>query len=143
MSRSGYSEDNYGNWRSICWRGAVESALRGKRGQAFLRELADAMDAMPKKQLVTGVLESDGEVCTLGVIAKARGVQAKNPEFMDEAAELLDIAGAMAREIVHENDDAGEYANCNPQTGRYEPETPEQLWVRMRKWVEIQLSREA
>lgn len=33
MSRSGYSED-LDMWDLIRWRGAVKSALRGKRGQA-------------------------------------------------------------------------------------------------------------
>lgn len=35
MSRSGYSDDCYG-WELICWRGAVNSAIKGKRGQSFL-----------------------------------------------------------------------------------------------------------
>jgi hypothetical protein len=37
MSRSGYSDD-LENWSLIRWRGAVASAIRGRRGQAFLRE---------------------------------------------------------------------------------------------------------
>jgi hypothetical protein len=45
MSRSGYSDDldplALGRWR-----GRVASAMRGKRGQAFLREMLAAMDAM-------------------------------------------------------------------------------------------------
>lgn len=141
MSRSGYTEDNDDNWSMICWRGAVSSALRGKRGQAFLRELAEAMDAMPVKRLVDGVLEADGEFCTLGVIAKARGVKAEHPDCVKEAQRLLDIADAMAREIVYENDEAGHYTNLNPLTGRYEPETPEQRWTRMRGWVDKQISQ--
>lgn len=32
MSRCGYSDD-YDQWALIRWRGAVESAIRGKRGQ--------------------------------------------------------------------------------------------------------------
>ena len=39
MSRSGYSDD-LDNWDLIRWRGQVSSAIRGKRGQGFLRELA-------------------------------------------------------------------------------------------------------
>jgi hypothetical protein len=46
MSRSGYSDD-HSEWDLIRWRGAVASAIRGKRGQAFLRELLVALDAMP------------------------------------------------------------------------------------------------
>lgn len=50
MSRSGYCDDGENGWATICWRGAVKSALRGKRGQSFLLELAEAMDAMPTKR---------------------------------------------------------------------------------------------
>lgn len=52
MSRSGYTEDCDG-WDLIRWRGAVASAIRGKRGQAFLREALAALDAMPEKQLIS------------------------------------------------------------------------------------------
>ena len=52
MSRSGYSDD-LETWQLIKWRGQVMSAIRGKRGQKFLRELLAALDAMPKKILIT------------------------------------------------------------------------------------------
>jgi len=49
MARHGLvsSSDDYdsNNWDYICWRGAVASALRGKRGQSFLRDLLAAVDA--------------------------------------------------------------------------------------------------
>ena len=34
MSRSGYTDECDG-WELVRWRGAVNSAIRGKRGQAF------------------------------------------------------------------------------------------------------------
>ena len=45
MSRSGYTDDyddGY-EWANIRWRGAVKSAIRGKRGQATLKAILDAM----------------------------------------------------------------------------------------------------
>jgi hypothetical protein len=53
MGRAGYSEDCDG-WALIRWRGAVTSAIRGKRGQAFLREMLDALDALPVKRIASG-----------------------------------------------------------------------------------------
>ncbi len=50
MSRSGYVDD-IDNLALINWRGAVKSAIQGKRGQAFLRALVDALDAMPETSL--------------------------------------------------------------------------------------------
>lgn len=61
MSRSGYVDDMCDQWALIRYRGAVSSAIRGKRGQAFLREMLAALDAMPEKRLISGVLVFDGQ----------------------------------------------------------------------------------
>lgn len=49
MSRSGYVDDCE---NLELYRATVERSIKGKRGQAFLRELAAAMDAMPEKVLI-------------------------------------------------------------------------------------------
>ncbi len=67
MSCSGYSDD-YDGWDLVCWRGAVNSALKGKRGQAFLIELRDALEAMPAKRLIADSLQADGEFCIIGAL---------------------------------------------------------------------------
>lgn len=125
MSRSGYSDD-CGGWDLICWRGAVNSALKGKRGQAFLIELRDALDAMPEKRLVADTLEADGQFCTLGVLGAKRGIDmgAIDAHCRETVSEAFGIAPAMAAEVVFENDERG----WN--------ETPEQRWQRMRKWID-------
>ena len=56
MSRSGYS-DSLENWDLIRWRGQVASAIRGKRGQQLLKELADAMikaGSKPESKTIKG-----------------------------------------------------------------------------------------
>lgn len=45
MSRSGYSEE-LDQWDLIRWRGQVASAIRGKRGQAFLRAMLAALSLL-------------------------------------------------------------------------------------------------
>lgn len=127
MSRSGYSEDCDG-WELIMWRGAVDSAIRGKRGQAFLREMLAALDAMPEKRLITDDLEASGEVCALGSVGKARGLDMSelDPEDRYTVANVFGISRAMAAEIVFENDDGAGY---------WSKETPEVRWHRMRAWV--------
>jgi hypothetical protein len=73
VSRSGYSDDC--NERELnLWRGTVARAIRGKRGQAFLREMRDALDAMPEKRLAEGVLATEGECCAMGAVAVRRGL---------------------------------------------------------------------
>ena len=126
MSRSGYSDDCSG-WDQICWRGAVKSALKGRRGQAFLVELRDALDAMPGKRLIANSLEVEGEFCTLGVIGVKRGIDmaALDPDDREAVGGAFGISPAMASEIVFMNDEA-----C------WQKESPEQRWLRMRDWVE-------
>lgn len=61
MSRSGlYENDGDDNLAYGRWRAQVSSATRGKRGQAFLRDLLAALDAMPEKRLISGGLAFDG-----------------------------------------------------------------------------------
>src|SRR6185295_11408998 len=73
LSRSGYSDDGE-RWDLIRYRGAVASAIRGARGQTFLKEILAALDAMPEKKLIANELEEDGQVCALGALGKARGL---------------------------------------------------------------------
>ena len=132
MSRSGYSDDCDG-WALIRWRGAVESAMKGKRGQKFLIELAEAMDAMPVKELIAHELVEQGGFCALGVVGQKRGIalESIDPEDSRTVAEQFGIANAMAQEIVFMNDEAAWY-----------DETPQQRWSRMRHWVDINIRKE-
>jgi hypothetical protein len=104
MSRSGYSDDNEG---VNLWRGAVNSAIHGKRGQALLRDLLTALDAMPEKRLVAGELESEGEFCALGVVGRARGMNLATIDTYDveSLGPKFNIAEALAREIMWVNDE--------------------------------------
>jgi hypothetical protein len=128
MSRSGYSDD-LDQWVLIRWRGAVASAIRGKRGQDFLREMLTALDAMPEKRLIRSELERDGEVCALGSVGKARGIDQAGIDPYDrrQVAQVFGIAEAMAAEIAFENDEDWR-------------ETPEQRWARMRAWIVANLA---
>ena len=128
MSRSGYTDDCDG-WALIRWRGAVAAAIRGKRGQAVLREMAAAMDAMPIKFLIVEELEEEGDVCALGSLGKARGMDMSSidPDDYDAVAEAFGINVKLAQEIMYENDEGGWR------------ETPEQRWTRMRKWIASQI----
>lgn len=133
MSRSGYVEDydcDYPEWAMIRYRGAVASAIRGARGQALLRETLAALDAMPEKKLIARELEADGCVCTLGAVGKARGIDLTvlDPEDPETVAGKFNIATALAREIVYENDECGLWK-----------ETPEARFDRMRRWVVSQI----
>ena len=170
MSRSGYTDDYDEDGTGGLWRGAVERSIKGKRGQAALRELAAAMDAMPVKALAAeSLITADGAFCTLGVLGQARGLDMKpiDPEDWDAVAKAFNIAPAMVREIVFENDeqtDTHEYVDvviCGLMPpyhvypyGHKEHKRSVRVaidptivanrrWQRMRDWVEKQITKEA
>lgn len=126
MGRSGYSDDCDSEWGLIRWRGQVASAIRGKRGQAFLRELADALDAMPLKRLIANEFWN-GEACALGVLAERRDIDpiTVDVDDYDRLATLFSVAHQLIQEIEYENDEAAAWMR----------ETPEQRWTRMREWT--------
>lgn len=126
MSRSGYTDDCDDQWSLIRWRGAVASSLRGKRGQAFLRETLEALDSLPEPALIPNNLQAEGSYCTLGAVGKARGLPLAEVDADDHegVASVFAVPHALACEIMWENDEAGRYG-----------ETPRARWERMRRWV--------
>lgn len=145
MSRHGYIEDgDYDdNLAAGRWEAQLKSATRGKRGQAFFRALVEALDAMPTKRLVAAELETtEGEVCALGCLGKARGVNfsgfSRGEEDADEdwedydwdtLAEMFDIAPQLAREVMYVNDEAW-------------AKTGEERWQKVRAWAARQIKPE-
>lgn len=134
MSRSDYCDDDCGDrWARIRWRGAVASAIRGRRGQALLRELIAALDAMPERRLTAEALIDDtGAVCALGAIGRARGLDMSNVDPYDHeaVARLFGIPEALAREVMHENDEYGFYEISQDVT-----DMEERRWREMRAWA--------
>ena len=131
MSRSGYSDDYCEPRDMAMWRGQVASATRGKRGQAFLRELIDALDALPSPRLIEGSLRKDGDVCALGSVGAKRGInlESLDPDDFHTLSGVFGIAHQLVCEIEYMNDE-----------GSWRWETPEERWRRIRGWVEAILA---
>lgn len=126
MSRSGYVDDcDMDSWASIRWRGAVASAMKGKRGQDFLRELLAALDALPAKRLIADdlVSEDGAEFCAIGCVGRLRGINMADfdPYDYEHLSKTFGIAESMVREIEFWNDDVST--------------TPEQRFELVRAWV--------
>jgi hypothetical protein len=130
MSRHGYTDDCEDTWAMIRWCGAVKRTLRGKPGQSFLRELLAAMDALPEPRLVASELEhpSTGEVCALGSVGRARGLDmsAVDVENYEEVAKLFGISETLAREVMFHNDDFYQSNRIGEAERRFQ---------RVREWV--------
>ena len=125
------------------WLGRVASAMRGRRGQAFLRKLEAALLALPQKRLIADAICQNGEVCMTGALilqqrldagmsrddAMAEVSEAYNFEDEDwdedEAVAIIegecDVAYALAWEAIRINDD------CSG--------TPEQRYDYCLRWV--------
>lgn len=129
MSRAGYSDDyeesDDPTWTEA-WEKIRKEAIYGERGQKFLRDLRDSLDAMPVKRLITGELkDTDGEVCALGCIGVRRGVDMApllkpadcdqedwDSDWENDAADraedlgkMFDIDPVMAQEVMYQNDE--------------------------------------
>jgi hypothetical protein len=136
MSRSGYSEDcDWDANESYLYRANVDRAIAGKRGQAFLKEMLAVLNAMPEKRLAAETIIKNGEVCAMGAVARARGIDVSDIDPEDdyyhaqELSKRLGIASQLVREIAFEND--GDFL--------WKSETPEERFVRVRRWVESKI----
>lgn len=167
MSRSGYTDDDSGNDPLALgrWRQAVKRAIEGKRGQALIRELGVALDAMPDRRLYSGnFATADGEFCTLGALGMKRGTKMddlgdEGDCDPDQVGQRFGIAPAMAAEIMYLNDEyaadewkwidveiCGPIRPYYPEWGRHtksvcihNTQAAQERWDYMRKWVQENL----
>lgn len=122
MSRSGYYDGGENNWSLIRWRGAVASAIRGCRGQAFLKEMLEAMESMPKRELIAGELVKEGQVCAIGSVMVKRGIDTSEIDVDDyeSIAKTLGVSEALVREIEYVNDEHGfHYGAVSAEQSRF------------------------
>lgn len=162
MSRSGYDTEIEDHLQYGRYRGRVASAIRGKRGQKMLRDLLAALDAMPQKRLANGFFETPaGDVCALGALGRARGVDISTLDEDDHEAlaATFDIAECLAAEVMFMNDEypstdtkpikvevCGPMRPYFPEWGRHErtiyvpdEDAPRRRWAFVRQWVVEQL----
>lgn len=132
--RIGYSEDEDFPGQFELWQANCQRSLGGSAGQNTLRELEQALIALPEKRLIAGELENaEGEVCAIGALAKHRGLTSADihadPEEMEEVGIELGMPRLVAWKIVEVNDvELGER--------KYRiPYTPEERYELMLSWV--------
>jgi hypothetical protein len=168
MSRSGYYDDiedplAYGRWRA-----QVKSSTRGKRGQKLLKDMLAALDAMPEKRLVSGVLEISSEADERNAQKwvdlfkdpdaanryRKHYVETRPPSYKEgDVCALgaigrvrgLDMSGldpedpeGVAVAFDVAEPLAREIVFMNDE-GTCSAETPEERWKRMREWVSSQI----
>jgi hypothetical protein len=103
MSRINYSEDEDYPGQFNLFRANVRRSIRGKAGQAALRDLREALLALPNKRLVAHYLAKDGDVCTTGALVLQRRSEVEAKPFDVLAAELsAETEGRASCECYHE-----------------------------------------
>ena len=171
MGRTSWSEDYADDDPAAAnlFQGNLKRSLRGRAGQAALRELEAALLAMPEKALYADVFaEPSGEVCALGAVAVARK-QAQglsrdealatcadvDPYDSEEECEALGFPRLVAQAVVWENDEAHTtvwevaYGPAHPGRGSYKggipfirDVTPRERYDAMLAWVRRRIVRE-
>jgi hypothetical protein len=96
-----------------------------------LKELDAALEALPVKRLIANELEIDGEVCAIGAVGRARGIEMSKFDMEDcyvsnEIANAFNIANAMTCEIMYVNDE-------------FYYSSPEERYEEVRRWVKENL----
>jgi len=136
MSRL-YYEDDYDYWQEGLQRGWLRSAIRGKRGQQFLRELVLALDALPTPELSCGALEDSktGCCCAFGAVRRFRGPENIKLWFHpeeedmtpDNLAEPFGVSPTLAWAVVQANDEDMNDGNTEQSRRR--------RWAEVRAWA--------
>lgn len=143
-----------GQW--ALWEHNLERNMSGAAGQAKLKELRDALLALPEKRLIeTRLADGEGNVCALGALAVQRRVEAGEPRsaVLSELAEKVveddwGLDGWEAEQLTLEEARACGVKRPMAVTVAYENdfgpsrETPEERYARVLAWVEKRILEE-
>lgn len=146
-----YNDESLNEGRYALWQANLQRALKGKRGQKALRELREALLALPVKKLVAGSLcdlAADGEAsfCAVGAFAFYKRQQAgESAEHAIQALAEADSGEEYELPTVEEGEACGlvhtlawELAMRNDEI--YGGLTPEGRYTRYLAWVDSQLA---
>lgn len=142
-----YDED-FANQAAL-YNANTERCLKGKRGQAFLKEMEAALLTLPQKKLINGAVCQEGQVCAIGALALKRKRDAG-----DSIAAALYWLEKEAPDEWQESDATADYAEEHLDVLRRlafrmawvndlkepEEETPEQRYERVLKWVRSKIA---
>jgi hypothetical protein len=130
----------------------VGRALQGKTGQKLLREIEEALLAMPEKKLWAYVVCEAGRVCTLGAVAVERAIKAgKSREEalsdLEKEAKTLDHGDDVDKTFKYLKDLIGIKQHCLAWQIVFENDemyckTPEERYAKMLNWIHGNIIKE-
>ncbi len=140
MTRLYYYDDDCDPGEEGLRQGWLHSAIRGKRGQRFLHDLVEALDALPAPELSCGSLEDaeTGCCCAFGAVRRLRGPENVRLWFHpeeedmtpDSLAEPFDVPQTLAWAVVQANE---EMSSGNTEQDR------RRRWTEVRAWAACKL----
>lgn len=103
-----YDEEYY--WLAVGrWEGNLRRAINGRKGQRALRELREALLALPERRLIAGELATpEGEVCTVGALVAYRRAR-KSGLSIEEAAKAVALDDPEPWEGYERDPETGDY----------------------------------
>lgn len=155
--RIGYIDEEQFQGQFALWQSNCARSLRGKQGQAALRELEEALVALPTKRLIADALVHSGDVCAIGALALKRGKLDLSEEHEGDEMEDVGVGLGMPRlvawKVVEANDiDNEKYSVLAPGPNQYgyyhgyQPgyrltieTTPEERYDAVLKWTRANL----
>lgn len=159
MSRIEYVDaDSQEQWLRMCaFEANTERHLKGKKGQAVLRELEAALLALPEKKLLEGTFivtpdadNPQGGVCAMGCLLLKR----KMDKGLTRQEALREIDEEAPTDVLDEDyggweviKQTAQYMNCKinfvwevvEQNDEFGGRTPEQRYARVLEWVRSQI----
>ena len=120
------------------WYANLRRTMLSARGQAFLRELLEALDTLPQKRLIPGALQQGREVCAIGAVGLKRcmDLTALDSNEQDEIAHAFGVSSMMVQEIAYWNDQGMEACVLGiTDGGGFKENTPEDRFGFVRAWV--------
>ena len=138
MSRINYTDEEDHPGQFALWQANCLRSIKGKNGQAALRELEQALLALPDKRLIAGDLQDEqGNVCAIGALARHKNHTPKaDPEYEMEAVGVeLGMPELVAWTVVCLNDRELD-KHYDREQGRCVLYTPEERYERVLKTVQ-------
>jgi len=103
---------------------SLERSINSKRGQAFLRELILALNALPEKILIYGDFENSDGYCVMGACLKYRNLNVREIDDSNEGlGSIFNIHTEFIEKVIDVND--------SPRI----IETQTKRWHRVRDWA--------
>lgn len=135
--------------QAMLWEANLRRCFSGKAGQAKLRELRDALLALPEKKLIeTRLADEQGNVCALGALVVqhhvARG--ADREDVIKQMAESIESDDGWVDTWDAEQETLAEAKACGIKAPMavevafmndlHYKETPEERYTRVLAWIE-------